>query len=207
MRGAPQFIIGKSPRPRSPNAKSAFSTIAAVEIDIHDLAFLNLSYWLYGKAHDTKNQNVKYELPSTLSTIFNGILSLRWNLPWHLQSLKKWSFERYYYELYKRMQHADGEDNRLKSLRILNEYAAQKLGEYDFKTALVFPAVDIKPRLKAECLKAYPPGTLEKVFTWFHDTALTNVDNDAAIDLIYAELSRTRGFGDMTSDQILQLLR
>ena len=201
-------VIGKTPAPVRSIAAPAFKTMFA-EVKIHDLACLNLAYWLYGKTHSAPEKTLVFDSSSVLSDIFGGVLSLRWNAEWHLRALGKWSFKRYYYELYKRQaERREGEDDKLKALRILNEYSAQKLSQAEFHTNLVFPSVNLKPAMQAKCMEKYPENTFETVFNWFKATVLTNDANNSDLDLIHAELvEKGFDFSRCNSDSLFKYLK
>lgn len=201
-------VIGKTPAPARSIAAPAFKTMFA-NVKIHDLACLNLAYWLYGKTHSTPEKALVFDPSSVLSDIFGGVLSLRWNAEWHLRALGKWSFKRYYFELYKRQAAGrEGEDTNLKALRILNEYSAQKLGQAEFHTNLVFPSVSLKAAMKDKCMKKYPENTFETVFNWFKVTVLTNDANDSDLDFIHAEMVEKHfNFSDCNTDSLFKYLK
>lgn len=201
-------VIGKTPAPARSTAQPVFKTLFA-EVEIHDLACLNLAYWLYGKTHSAPEKTLVFDSSSVLSDIFGGVLSLRWNAEWHLRALGKWSFKRYYYELYKRQAEGrEGEDNNLKALRILNEYSAQKLGQAKFHTNLVFPSVSLKTAMRDKCMSKYPENTFETVFNWFKVTVLTNDANDSDLDLIHAEMIKKHfDFSACSTDSLFKYLK
>lgn len=205
------YIIGRD-TPTEERSNSEFE-LRNIPVDIKDVARLNLAYWINGKLNFPKQL---YTFDSIVSTILGGVLSVRWNLTDHLQALKKWSFKRFYYEFQQRLQRlqqrgiyeteeeAIQNDRRLRSLKILNLYAAQKLGELEADTSLVFSHVTIEPKYRKQLLEKYP-GLLDEAIKWFVATVIKNDNNDSDCDRIITLLKENKA-DCSSSDEIYKAL-
>lgn len=173
------------------------------KISYKDLFKLNLGFWLRGQ-RDTIDSEKKETAISRMkdetlfiSSIFKGIVSLRFKDVTLLNDLMKWSFEWYFIELAKkktRLVHkspskvisiVDYSDPSLLGLKVINRYCCQALGISKDDCKIVAQDVSFKADVLQSCFPKDPSvDDFHLLLQWFIQNYIYKEGDETIISII-----------------------
>lgn len=157
-------------------------------VNYHEIAMRNLAYWIHGNIEEGPDVKQK-SFEEIANNILGAMQSAYMNNLDFLKSLRRYTFDRYYFIIKEHNVDLRKGDYELLSLQTLNYYAARKLNDKIKvgKLSLVLPTIEITKGLfnplvhdleAKYCNKVVPNykhgDLLKKTASWFMTTVIKN---------------------------------